>query len=159
MKEKCEKIVKILTEQNKTIAFMESCTGGFLANQITNISGASNVLKVSLVTYSNEYEIKLGVDKKIIDEYTVYSQETAKSMAKAVAEFAQSNIGIGVTGELGNISKNENKVYYAIYNKDKDEYNNKEVIIDQNERRKMKEQVAYIIFTDILGGIEWKIVN
>ena len=95
-----EKIVNLLNKRNKTISFMESCTGGYLANEITNVSGASNVLKVSLVTYSNEYKIKFGVTKQTLDKYTVYSKETAKEMAKNVALFADSNFGIGVTGEL-----------------------------------------------------------
>ena len=64
MEKICIKIVKKLEKQNKTIAFMESCTGGFLTNSITNIPGASNILKVSLVTYSSEYKLKFGVDKK-----------------------------------------------------------------------------------------------
>lgn len=100
MKNSNEKIVKFLNEQNKTISFMESCTGGFLANKITNVSGASNVLKVSLVTYSNEYKMKFGVTKNKLDKYTVYSMETAREMAKSVSEFAASDFGIGVTGEL-----------------------------------------------------------
>ena len=95
-----EKIVNLLNERNKTISFMESCTGGYLANEITNVSGASNVLKVSLITYSNEYKIKFGVTKQTLDKYTVYSKETAKEMAENVALFADSNFGIGVTGEL-----------------------------------------------------------
>lgn len=41
---KLEEIVKILTEQNKTVSTMESCTGGALANAITNIPGASEIL-------------------------------------------------------------------------------------------------------------------
>lgn len=95
-----EKIVNFLKENNKTVSFMESCTGGYLANEITNISGASNVLKVSLVTYSNEYKMKFGVTRKTIGKYTVYSRETAKEMAKSVSDFAMSSFGIGVTGEL-----------------------------------------------------------
>ena len=51
---KLEQIVKILTNNNQTISTMESCTGGALANAITNIEGASNILKFSAVTYSNE---------------------------------------------------------------------------------------------------------
>lgn len=94
------KIVKCLSENNKTISFMESCTGGFLASEITNVSGASDVLKVSLVTYSNEYKMKFGVTKNTLDKYTVYSTETAKEMAKNVSNFANSNFGISVTGEL-----------------------------------------------------------
>ena len=100
MKNLNEKIVNLLNKRNKTISFMESCTGGYLANEITNVSGASNVLKVSLVTYSNEYKIKFGVTKQTLDKYTVYSKETAKEMAKNVALFADSNFGISVTGEL-----------------------------------------------------------
>ena len=92
-----KKIVEYLIKNNKTISFMESCTGGFLANSITNVSGASNVLKVSLVTYSSEYKIKFGVSKDVIDKYTVYSSNTATQMAKNVAEFAKSNYGIGIT--------------------------------------------------------------
>lgn len=95
-----KKIVKFLKEKNKTISFMESCTGGFLANSITNVSDSSHVLKVSLVTYSNEYKIKFGVTKNTIDKYTVYSKETAKEMAKSVSDFAKSDYGIGVTGML-----------------------------------------------------------
>ena len=100
MQKICEKIVQKLNKEGKTISFMESCTGGFLANEITNISGASNVLKVSLVTYSNEFKIKFKVDEEIINKYSVYSVETAKSMAKNVAEFSNSNIGVGITKVL-----------------------------------------------------------
>jgi nicotinamide mononucleotide (NMN) deamidase PncC len=59
-----KEIVSILNDRNETIATMESCTGGGVANQITNIEGASNVLKFSAVTYSNEYMIKMGVAVK-----------------------------------------------------------------------------------------------
>lgn len=153
MEQICKEIVKKLREQNKTIAFMESCTGGFLTNELTNISGASNVLKVSLVTYSDEYKNKLGVNKTVIDKYTVYSTETAIEMSKTVSKFANSNIGVGVTGELGNTVNKENKVYYTIYNREKNECINKEMIAIGNKRKDMKEDVAKIIFTDILGGI------
>ena len=54
-------VVNLLIEKKKTIATMESCTGGFVASSITDIDGSSNVLKFSAVTYSNEYKIKMGV--------------------------------------------------------------------------------------------------
>lgn len=90
---KLEEIVKILTEQNKTVSTMESCTGGALANAITNIPGASEILKFSAVTYSNEFKIKMGVPKDIIDTYSVYSIETAIEMSKKISEFINSNYG------------------------------------------------------------------
>lgn len=154
MQEFCENIVEKLKKQNKTIAFMESCTGGFLANEITNIEGASNVLKVSLVTYSNEYKIKFGVDKNVIDNYTVYSIETAKEMAKKISEFANSNIGVGITGELGNTINKEPKVYYSIYFSEDDRYICKTLAIQEQTRCNMKKEVAKNVLSDILKEIQ-----
>ena len=75
-----KEVIKKLTELNKTISTMESCTGGGVADAITSIEGASEVLKFSAVTYSNEYKIKMGVDKKVIEKYSVYSSEVAREM-------------------------------------------------------------------------------
>ena len=94
------KVVELLIKNNKTISTMESCTGGALVNAITNIPGASEVLKFSAITYSNEYKIKLGVDSKIIDKYTVYSIETADEMSKVISNYTNSNYGVGITGKL-----------------------------------------------------------
>ena len=88
-------VVKRLTELNKTIATMESCSGGAVVNAITNIPGASEVLKFSAVTYANEFKIKMGVDIDLIDKYSVYSMEVAKNMSLKITEFANSNYGIG----------------------------------------------------------------
>ena len=57
MKEVVDRLIRL----NKTIATMESCTGGAVVNEITNIEGSSSVIKFSAVTYSNEYKIKMGV--------------------------------------------------------------------------------------------------
>ena len=68
-----KEVVELLKNKNKTIATMESCTGGFIASSITDNEGASEVLKFSAVTYSNEFKIKLGVNEKTINDYSVYS--------------------------------------------------------------------------------------
>ncbi len=121
--EKMEEIVKKLAENKQTIVTMESCTGGAVASEITNVSGASSVLKESYVTYCNEAKIRQGVPKKTIEKYTVYSAQTAKKMAKAARKSAKANIGIGVTGQLGRIDPNNpvfelNNVWFAINNND-----------------------------------------
>ncbi len=154
MEEICKKIVEKLNENKQTISFMESCTGGFLANSITNISGASNVLKVSLVTYSSEYKIKFGVDENVIKKYTVYSQKTSIEMAKNIVQFAKSNIGVGITGELGNTLNNSPKVYYTVYFKDKNKYINKTITTTKNKRKDMKEEIAKKVFEDIWEEIK-----
>lgn len=69
------------------------------------LAGSSNVLKVSLVTYSNKYKMEFGVTKNTLEKYTVYSCETAKEMAKNISDFAASDIGIGITGELRKFNK------------------------------------------------------
>ncbi len=122
-------LIKLLKEKNKTISCMESCTGGFLANQITNVDGASNVFKLGLITYSNEYKEYFGVSKQTIKEYTVYSTEVSKEMAYNVCKISKSDFSVGITGMLGTIDLNNNsdeinKVYISIYDKEKDEYFN-----------------------------------
>ena len=73
-------LIKKLINLNKTISCMESCTGGMLASEITNVEGASKAFSLGIVTYSNEEKIKYGVNKEIIDEYTVYSNEVSEEI-------------------------------------------------------------------------------
>lgn len=117
-----QEIIKELTNNHQTIATMESCTGGALASEITNYPGASEILKFSAVTYSNEYKIKMGVDKNIIDKYSVYSPETAVSMSKAISSFANADYGIGITGKFNaqdphNLKGADNIIFVNIYKK------------------------------------------
>lgn len=147
---KLEEIVKILTEQNKTVSTMESCTGGALANAITNIPGASEILKFSAVTYSNEFKIKMGVQKEIIDTYSVYSIETAIEMSKKISEFTNSNYGIGITGKLNradlhNLSGDNSTVYFSIYNKDNNTNYNGSLKVTKETRKENKEEVINLI--------------
>ena len=148
----CEKIVKNLIEKNKTISFMESCTGGFLSSQITNIEHSSEVLKVGIVTYSNEYKIKFSVPKKVIDTYSVYSIETAKEMAKSISNFAHSDIGVGVTGELAKDSSN--KVFYAIYIKENNTFITNNIVALGQTRNEKKEYIAKEIFKNVFNELK-----
>ena len=122
-----KEIVELLIKKHKTIATMESCTGGFIASSITDIEGASEVLSFSAVTYSNEYKIKLGVSAKTIDTYSVYSMNVAREMAKNISKFAQSDYGIGITGKINrkdenNLFGDDNKIFYSIYDKENDKF-------------------------------------
>ena len=122
-----KEIVELLITKHKTLATMESCTGGFIASSITDIEGASEVLRFSAITYSNEYKIKLGVSAKTIDTYSVYSMNVAREMAKNISEFAQSDYGIGITGKINrkdenNLFGDDNKIFYSIYDKENDKF-------------------------------------
>lgn len=136
-----EEIIKELIKRKEKISCMESCTGGFLASTLTNVSGSSEVLEVSLVTYSNKYKEKFGVSHDIIQKYSVYSIETAREMAKSVSNFALSNWGIGITGQIGrydpkNIVKDTNVVYYSIYNQAQEVYFDNIIKLDGELSRK-----------------------
>lgn len=145
-----KEIVKLLINKKQTISTMESCTGGMLANEITNIVGASEVLKFSAVTYSNEFKIKMGVDSNIIDKYTVYSIETAHEMGKKISDYTNSDYGVGITGKLNEIDKNNSgedyTVYVSIYDKNKNEYyDNKIKVIYKNREYNKKIVIKEII--------------
>ena len=122
-----KEIVELLIKLNKKIATMESCTGGFIASSITDIEGSSSILNFSAVTYSNEYKIKLGVNEKTIEEYSVYSMNVAREMAKSISDFALSDYGIGITGKINrkdenNLFGDDNKIFYSIYDKENDKF-------------------------------------
>ncbi len=144
MDEKVQKIVKKLIDAKLTIATMESCTGGGVANAITSVEGASEILKFSAVTYSNEYKIKMGVSESVINQYSVYSMETAHEMSKNIAIFTTANIGVGITGKLNRIDAanpygKDNVVYVSIF------YNNTyydiTLEVKEDSRSKNKEYV------------------
>lgn len=147
MNEKLKSIVERLTLNKETISTMESCTGGALANAITNIEGSSEVLKFSAVTYSNEYKIKMGVDKNVIDEYSVYSIETSKEMSKKISDFTSSTYGVGITGKLNRVDKNnefgnDNEVFVSIYNKKEDKYTTLSIVVSKETREQNKIDVV-----------------
>lgn len=115
------KLTKLLISKSMTITTMESATSGQIASLITDTEGSSAVFKGAFITYSNEAKVMQGVPNEIIDKYTVYSIETAMAMARACADKYNANIGIGITGTMGNVDTNNSfasvpgEVYFAIY--------------------------------------------
>lgn len=119
VREKYEKLTKILIEKSLTITTMESCTAGQIISLITDTEGSSAITKGGFVTYSNEAKILQGVSAEVIDTYGVYSKETAIEMARVSRETYKADIGIGVTGTFGNLDPNNRdsvpgQVYFAI---------------------------------------------
>lgn len=141
-----KEIVKKLTNLNKTISTMESCTGGGVVNSITNIEGAGEVIKFSAITYCNDFKIKMGVSKEVIDKYTVYSIETADEMSKNIANFTGSDYGVGVTGKLNKIDKDnpygkDNVVFISIYDKENNKFIHEKIEAIKKSRKENKELI------------------
>ncbi len=153
-----KKIVNKLIKNKETISTMESCTGGMLASEITNVSGSSEILKFSAVTYSNEFKIKMGVSSKTIDKYSVYSMETAMEMSKNISLFTNSDYGVGITGKLNRIDKanlvgEDNVIYVSIYIKEKNDYCNFSLKAIKNSRIENKELIVKEIENKLLSII------
>ena len=109
--EKMEEVVgRSLAISGFTLAVAESCTGGLIAERLTNVPGASKYFVEGLVTYSNESKTRLlGVDKKLILEFGAVSQQVARDMARGVRHRAKTDFGLAVTGIAGPDGGSEEK--------------------------------------------------
>jgi nicotinamide-nucleotide amidase len=95
-------VVRLLTEKGQTIAVAESCTGGFVANRITNVPGASVVFRAGVVSYSNDAKTEfLGVSKEVLESHGAVSEAVARLMAEGVRARTGSTYGLGITGIAG----------------------------------------------------------
>jgi nicotinamide-nucleotide amidase len=95
-------LVRLLSEREQTLALAESCTGGFLADQITNVPGASKIFLAGYVTYSNEEKIRtLGVSRELIEKFGAVSEQVATQMAEGLRTRTGARHGIATTGIAG----------------------------------------------------------
>ena len=150
-----KKLTLKLIEKGLMITTMESATSGQIASLITDTEGSSAIMKGAFVTYSNEAKIQQGVPKEIIETYTVYSKETARAMAEACRKAYAANIGIGVTGTMGNVDPANKEasvpgqVYFAIsFNGEVRDYYRE--IIPQETRLAYKLAVAKEVVDELM---------
>ena len=88
----------ILMERGLTLATMESCTGGYLGNSITDVPESNRYFKGGLVAYSEESMVAAGVPASLIASHGLVSKETAAAMAHAVRRELGADYGIGIAG-------------------------------------------------------------
>ena len=97
-----ETLVHTLQANGLTLATAESCTGGMIAQRITNVSGSSGVFGFGFVTYWEQAKAQMiGVDPAVIDKYNVVSAPVAAQMALGAAATAGADIAVSVTGVAG----------------------------------------------------------
>ena len=97
-----EELLYLLKIGKKTISVAESCTGGLIAKNLTDISGSSDVFFGGIIAYSNEIKEKLlGVDKACIESFGAVSEEVVKEMARGIRKVCNTDIGISVSGIAG----------------------------------------------------------
>ncbi len=154
-----EQVVRLLQSKNLFITTVESCTGGGVAHFLTNVPGASGVMKDALITYSNEAKMVCGVPQAIIDTYTVYSNETAEAMADAgIRESVRADVAVGITGSISrkdplNSSSIPGEVYISVRYRDK-RLTHKLLLSKAGERWEIKGRVirkALLMVMELVG--------
>jgi nicotinamide-nucleotide amidase len=111
-----EVIVKSLTDRKETLALAESCTGGLLANRITDVPGASDVFVAGYVTYANEAKVDLlNVDPALIERYGAVSEPVARSMAEGARTRSMTTYALSTTGIAGPTGGSAEKPVGTVY--------------------------------------------
>jgi nicotinamide-nucleotide amidase len=97
-----ETVIRLLTRSRRTLALAESCTGGYIANRLTNVPGASAILLAGFVTYSNAAKQKfLGVRAESLAEHGAVSEVVAREMAEGARQQTGADYTLSVTGIAG----------------------------------------------------------
>lgn len=114
---KIEEIIgDLLFERGLTITTAESCTGGLIAQRITDISGSSRYFSGSVVAYDNFIKEKvLGVSTDILTSYGAVSAETALAMAKGAKKLLQTDLALAITGIAGPQGEKQGKPVGLVY--------------------------------------------
>ena len=111
-----EKIIEKLTLEQRTITFAESCTGGRIAAEFTAVSGASNVLHGSVVTYSNDIKHRwLGVSLETLEKQGAVSKACVEEMLEGVQKLSVSDYAIAVSGIAGPTGATQLKPIGTVY--------------------------------------------
>lgn len=115
---------EILKKNKKTLSIAESCTGGLIANRITDVAGSSEYFRMAIVAYSNQAKQSiLDVPADLLKRYGAVSKQVAVKMAQSVCRLADTDIGLAVTGIAGPTGATKAKpvglVYIAIAAKNK----------------------------------------
>lgn len=111
-----EVIVHQMMERGQWLATAESCTGGYLASRITDVSGASKMFGHGFVTYANEAKEKhLGVSTDLLNQYGAVSEEVARAMADGCLATSGADHALSITGIAGPTGGTEDKPAGTVY--------------------------------------------
>ncbi len=145
-----------LHENNLSLVSAESCTGGWLAKQITDLSGSSAIFDRGFVTYSNEakHEI-LGVSELTLNSYGAVSEEVVKEMVEGALSYSRADIAVAISGIAGPTGGSDEKpvgmVCFAWMMREK-QANADTVCLDGN-RDSVRKQAVEFAFKGLLTEI------
>lgn len=102
-------VAQLLIKNKKTIALAESCSGGSLSNQVTDIPGSSNFYRGGIIAYSQiAKENLLGINSELLIREGEVSETVAAMMADSARKIFKADFGVGITGVAGPESDSSN---------------------------------------------------
>ena len=109
-------VARLMAERGLTLAIAESCTGGYISNLLTNISGSSKYFERGIISYSNASKVEiLRVNEDTITEYGAVSLEVSRQMAEGVKSTSATDLGLAVTGIMGPTGAGADKPVGLVY--------------------------------------------
>lgn len=148
-------LIALCREKKLKIATAESCTGGYIASSITDVSGASDCFLGSVVAYSNDVKISvLKVKRTTLEEKGAVSRETAGEMSAGLEELLGADISLSVTGIAGPGGGTEEKPVGTVFIGVKARNNNPHVegfLLKGLDRDSFKREVSRISLGLMLG--------
>ncbi|HNU07193.1 MAG TPA: competence/damage-inducible protein A [Pyrinomonadaceae bacterium] len=115
--EEMEQVVaRILVDRGETVSVAESCTGGIVAQRLTDIPGSSAYFVGGVAAYANEMKTgMLGVPADLIERFGAVSREVAEAMAQGMRERADTTYAVSITGIAGPAGGTEDKPVGTVY--------------------------------------------
>jgi nicotinamide-nucleotide amidase len=111
-----EVLVQTLADRGQWLSTAESCTGGFMASRITDVSGASRVFGHGIVTYANEAKQRhLGVSAQLLEQHGAVSEPVAAAMAEGVLAVSGADHALAITGIAGPTGGSEDKPVGTVF--------------------------------------------
>lgn len=154
-----ESFVPFLIDNKITVSTGESLTAGLIAASIANIAGASNVLELGAVTYTEEVKMKLlNVSRETLEKHTAVSFETANEMLRGLSEISNSNLNIVATGYAGP-GENSGLVYLGIGYKDSENFYRLYIKGSRNEVRRKVVNLSFYLSKKIIEDYEGSKLN
>lgn len=149
-----ELIIQKAKEKKLTFGFAESCTGGLLADRITNVSGSSSVFWGSVTSYANEVKINtLKVKKETLQNFGAVSVEVAKEMAKGAKEVLNVDIVMATSGIAGPLGGSKEKPVGTVAIAFCDKENQGELLHFNGDREQLKYRFSQYALLKLLERI------
>jgi nicotinamide-nucleotide amidase len=157
-----EDIGELLRERGSFVAAAESCTGGLIGSRLTDVPGSSEYFDRSIVTYSYDAKLDLGVPRELLDEVGAVSDPVAEAMARAVRDRAGVEWALATTGIAGPGGGSDEKpvgtVHIAVAHAGEwgsgESWCNAERYVFDGTRTEIKAQIATQALEDLATAIE-----